>query len=79
VENPQLATCRAYNDWRAGYCATVATIVGEDRPLYASDYAHFDCLCPESVKAVAERDDLSPTLQRKVLGANAARLFNLKL
>ncbi len=57
----------------------VAKIAGEDRLMYASDYAHFDCMCPDSVKAVADRDDLAPGLKRRLLGANAARLFNLKV
>lgn len=56
----------------------VAGIVGQDRLMYASGYAHFDCMCPESVEAIADRDDLSRQLKRKLLGANAARLFNLK-
>lgn len=57
----------------------VARVVGEDRLMYASDYAHFDCMCPDSVKAVADRDDLSSEQKRKLLGANAAKLFNLKV
>jgi len=57
----------------------VVGMIGEDRLMYASDYAHLDCICPESVKAVADRDDLGPETKRKVLGANAARLFNLSI
>jgi predicted TIM-barrel fold metal-dependent hydrolase len=56
----------------------VAGVVGEGRLMYASDYAHFDCMCPDSVSTVARRSDLSPELRRKVLGANAAALFNIK-
>lgn len=56
----------------------VAGIIGEGRLMYASDYAHFDCMCPDSVQTVAGREDLSPDLKRKLLGANAATLFNLK-
>ncbi|HUG75872.1 MAG TPA: amidohydrolase family protein [Burkholderiales bacterium] len=57
----------------------VAGIIGAERLTYASDYAHIDCMCPYSVKAVAEREDLTPDVKRKILGANAARLFNLKI
>ncbi len=57
----------------------VAETVGEGRLMYASDYAHFDCMCPESVKAIAERDDLSADLKRQLLGGNAATLFGLKV
>jgi len=55
----------------------VAQMVGEDRLLYASDYSHWDCLCPDSVKLLNERTDLSDNLKRKLFGENAARLFNL--
>ena len=57
----------------------VAERAGEGRLMYASDYAHFDCMCPDSVKTIAERKDLTPELKRKLLGANAAKLFNLKV
>jgi uncharacterized protein len=57
----------------------VAGIVGDGRLMYASDYAHFDCMCPDSVKTIAERGDLTDELKRQLLGANAARLFNLKI
>jgi hypothetical protein len=57
----------------------VAGVIGEGRLMYASDYAHFDCMCPESVSTIAGRDDLSPGLKRKLLGENAATLFNLKV
>jgi predicted TIM-barrel fold metal-dependent hydrolase len=59
--------------------SSVAKVIGEDTLMYASDYAHFDCMCPESVSAVAGRDDLGEELKRKVLGANAARFFNIKV
>ena len=55
----------------------VAQVVGEDRLIYASDYSHWDCLCPDSVKLVQERADLSAELKRKILSENAARLFGL--
>jgi predicted TIM-barrel fold metal-dependent hydrolase len=52
-------------------------MVGEDRLIYASDYSHWDCLCPDSVKIVYERSDLSDGLKRKILSENAARLFGI--
>jgi predicted TIM-barrel fold metal-dependent hydrolase len=55
----------------------VAETVGEERLLYASDYSHWDCICPDSVKAIASRGDLSDGVKRKLLGENAARLFKL--
>ena len=55
----------------------VAQLIGEERLLYASDYSHWDCMCPDSVKTLSERDDLSDRLKRNILGANAARLFGL--
>jgi predicted TIM-barrel fold metal-dependent hydrolase len=57
----------------------VAGVIGEDRLMYASDYAHFDCMCPDSVSTIAGREDLSPGLTRKLLGENAAKLFALKV
>jgi hypothetical protein len=55
----------------------VAQMIGEDRLVYASDYSHWDCLCPDSVNLLHERTDLSDGLKRKIFGENAVRLFNL--
>ena len=55
----------------------VAQLIGEERLIYASDYSHWDCMCPDSVKTLSERADLSDRLKRNILGANAARLFGL--
>jgi hypothetical protein len=38
-----------------------------------------DCMCPDSVSTVSGRSDLGPDLKRRLLGANAAKLFNLKV
>ncbi len=54
----------------------VAQMIGEERLIYASDYSHWDCLCPDSVKLLDERTDLSEGLKRKIFGENVARLFN---
>jgi uncharacterized protein len=56
----------------------VASRIGAAGLMYASDYAHFDCMCPESVSTITKRNDLSVELKRQLLGENAARLFNLK-
>ena len=55
----------------------VAQLIGEDRLIYASDYSHWDCMCPDSVKAIYERTDISDGLKKKILSENAARLFKL--
>jgi predicted TIM-barrel fold metal-dependent hydrolase len=55
----------------------VASVMGEDTLVYASDYPHWDCRFPDSVRLVAERDDLSPGLKRKILRDNGQRLYNL--
>ena len=57
----------------------VAARVGDGRLMYASDYAHFDCMCPDSVSTVAGRSDLGRELKHKLLGENAAKLFSLKV
>ncbi len=53
----------------------VAATTGEDRLLYISDYSHGDCLCPDSVKIILERTDISDRLKRKILSENALALF----
>lgn len=55
----------------------VVDLVGGDRLLYASDYSHWDCMCPESVKRVLGRGDISDEVKQKILGENAARLFKI--
>jgi predicted TIM-barrel fold metal-dependent hydrolase len=53
-----------------------ARLVGEERIIWASDYPHFDAEtdCVATITACA---DLSETAKRKILGENAARLYNL--
>jgi predicted TIM-barrel fold metal-dependent hydrolase len=55
----------------------VARLCGDDKVVYASDYYHWDCAFPDSVRLIAERTDLSERTKKKILGDNAARLFNL--
>jgi uncharacterized protein len=56
---------------------SVAASVGADSIIFSSDYPHSDGLFPHAVRTIKERQDLSEDVKRKVLGENAARLFNL--
>jgi len=55
----------------------VVKLCGDDRILYASDYYHWDCAFPDTVKLLAERKDLRKKTKKRILGKNAARLYNL--
>ena len=58
--------------------AAVVTHVGDDYVVWASDYPHPDATFPGAVtKTLAAMERLSPTAQRKIMGANAARLYGL--
>ena len=51
--------------------------IGPDVVCYASDYCHWDCIFPDSVRVLAERDDLGPEEKARVFGGNAAALYGL--
>jgi predicted TIM-barrel fold metal-dependent hydrolase len=51
--------------------------LGEDVVVYASDYYHWDCAFPDTVKIVAERTDLSNSAKKKMFEDNARRLYAL--
>ncbi len=53
-----------------------AQLVGEERIIWASDYPHFDAET-DCVATLTKRTDLSESAKRKILGENAARLYNL--
>ena len=53
-----------------------AQLIGEERIIWASDYPHFDAE-EDCVAKIARRADLSESAKRKILGENAARLYNL--
>lgn len=54
----------------------VAQLIGEERIIWASDYPHFDAET-DCVAAITGRTDLTDSAKRKILGENAARLYNL--
>ena len=56
----------------------VANTLGEDVVVYASDYCHWDCHFPYSVKDVVDCQDLSFAQKEKLLGKNAVDFFELK-
>ena len=51
---------------------------GENTVLYASDYCHWDCHFPYSVKDVIDGKDLSFAQKEKLLNRNAIDFFKLK-
>ena len=53
-----------------------AQLVGEEQIIWASDYPHFDAQT-NRVATITERADLSESAKRKILGENAAKLYNL--
>ena len=56
----------------------MAQWVGEDQLLYASDYPHWDTEWPHTVSTLLDRDDMTPTLKRKILSENALRFYGIK-
>ncbi|HXY93148.1 MAG TPA: amidohydrolase family protein [Acidimicrobiia bacterium] len=44
---------------------------------YASDYCHWDCIFPESVRVLAERDDLTTEEKHRVFSNNASALYGI--
>jgi predicted TIM-barrel fold metal-dependent hydrolase len=55
----------------------VMDYVGEDRLVFASDYNHGDSKFPHTVEAVTSRKNLSESQMHKLMGDNAARLYNI--
>jgi hypothetical protein len=55
----------------------VMDYVGEDRLVFASDYNHGDSKFPHTVEAVTGRKNLSESQMHKLMGDNAARLYNI--
>ena len=55
----------------------VLDAAGPGTVLYASDYCHWDCHFPESVRDVCDAADLSLAQKERILGANAVAFFGL--
>ena len=53
----------------------VVQTLGEDVVVYASDYHHWDCKFPDTVKIITERTDLSEGAKRRILEDNPRRLY----
>jgi predicted TIM-barrel fold metal-dependent hydrolase len=56
----------------------VFAAAGETTILYASDYCHWDCHFPYSVKDIVDGKDLSFAQKEKLLSRNAIEFFELK-
>lgn len=54
-------------------------MLGPECVFFASDYPHSDSAFPESVRIVEERDDLTDEQKARILGANAAELYGIKV
>jgi predicted TIM-barrel fold metal-dependent hydrolase len=55
----------------------VVKLAGDERIIYASDYYHWDCAFPDTVKFITERNDLSDATKKRILSENAKQLYNL--
>ena len=51
---------------------------GENTVMYASDYCHWDCHFPYSVKDIIDGQDLSFGQKEKLMNKNAIDFFELK-
>ncbi|MCU1456059.1 MAG: amidohydrolase [Actinomycetia bacterium] len=60
------------------FIAQAAAEYGVERLLYSSDYAHFDCECPETVTELFENETLSSTDKTAIAGGNAMKFFGLE-
>jgi uncharacterized protein len=49
--------------------------IGDEVVLYASDYPHWDCSFPDSVRCLAQRETLSESTRRNILAHNALKLY----
>ncbi len=57
----------------------MADLAGEDNLIWASDFPHSDAKYPGVVDELMERvEDLTAERQRKVVGANAARVYRIE-
>ncbi len=56
----------------------VINTLGEGVVVYASDYCHWDCSFPDTVKIIEERSDLSAASKEHIFHKNPARLYGLQ-
>ena len=57
----------------------MADLAGEDNLIWASDFPHSDAKYPGVVDELMERvEDLTAERQRKIVGANAARVYRIE-
>ena len=59
------------------YLPQVVAALGEGVVVYASDYCHWDCKFPDTVKIIAERTDLSERAKKGLFDDNPRRLYAL--
>jgi uncharacterized protein len=55
----------------------VLSQLGDGVVCYASDYCHWDCAFPDTVRIIGDRDDLDDAQKSAVLAGNAARLYRI--
>jgi predicted TIM-barrel fold metal-dependent hydrolase len=53
--------------------------LSSDIVCYSSDYCHFDCAFPDSVRILEKRDDLSDEVKQRLFSLNAAKLYQLEV
>jgi uncharacterized protein len=56
----------------------VLEAAGGGTVLYASDYCHWDCNFPDSVRDICEARDLTTAQKERILGLNAVQFFGLR-
>ena len=55
----------------------VSETLSPDVICYASDYCHWDCAFPNSVKLIEDRDDLTDAQKAAILAGNPGRLYKI--
>jgi predicted TIM-barrel fold metal-dependent hydrolase len=61
-----------------GHLQELVDKVGEDNIMFETDFPHPTCLYPDPLgTAETNMRDLSPTVRRKIMGENGARLYRL--
>jgi predicted TIM-barrel fold metal-dependent hydrolase len=53
----------------------VIQLCGDDHLVYASDYYHWDCKFPDTVKILAGRNDVSDATKKRIFDDNARRMY----